>query len=257
MDAESVECLDALVKEIQQEITGACMIPITLPKKEIIRIIERAKPWFYKNYENAVEFQYIGFTRDQFIGPNFKTTRAIKLPEGVISVDGVFQVNRWGGEDGGWGNYSLNNMDKDFAVQKFIYNNAYGSGMSSENIMYYVINAYFIDVARSVLQSMHGFMYNYLTRNLKFTGELPVNNVIVRTLIAIPDCNLYQEEIFKRYVIATVKMQLGRILGTFNYNLPGNITINYSELKEEGKEELENIKNEIKEEDGVDFFYTV
>ena len=41
---------------------------------------------------------------------------------------------------------------------------------------------------------------------------------------------------------------------TFGYSLPGNVTINGDMIKDDGKEELEQIKEEIKGDEGVDFF---
>ena len=58
MTPEQVRCTDELVKMIQQEVTVACQIPITIPKQEILRIIDRAKKWFYKNYEYSVQEKY-------------------------------------------------------------------------------------------------------------------------------------------------------------------------------------------------------
>jgi hypothetical protein len=51
-------------------------------------------------------------------------------------------------------------------------------------------------------------------------------------------------------------MQLSRILGTFNFNLPGNIQINYDLIRSEGQEELTKIEEEIKADEGMDFFFT-
>ena len=36
-------CLNAFLEELGDEITGACMVPINLPQREIINIIKRAK----------------------------------------------------------------------------------------------------------------------------------------------------------------------------------------------------------------------
>ena len=46
----SNNCLNAFLDEIADEITGACMVPVNLPQKEIINIIKRSKKWFYKKY---------------------------------------------------------------------------------------------------------------------------------------------------------------------------------------------------------------
>ena len=45
---EERECLDALIKEINEDLTVACQIPFTVPKKELSHIIDKAKKYFYK-----------------------------------------------------------------------------------------------------------------------------------------------------------------------------------------------------------------
>jgi hypothetical protein len=52
------------------------------------------------------------------------------------------------------------------------------------------------------------------------------------------------------------KIQLSRILGTFSFNLPGNITINYDMISSEGREEVDRVVEEIKGDEGVDYFFT-
>ena len=42
-------CMDQLVANVNSELTSACMVPITIPKKEMVRIVTEAKKWFYKN----------------------------------------------------------------------------------------------------------------------------------------------------------------------------------------------------------------
>ena len=48
-------CLDAFMDEVGSEITGACMVPLNLPKAEIYNIIKRAIKWFRKNYEYSLK----------------------------------------------------------------------------------------------------------------------------------------------------------------------------------------------------------
>jgi hypothetical protein len=132
----------------------------------------------------------------------------------------------------------------------------YGAGIGSDNLMYYVINSKFIDNSRQVLQAQIGYTYNRLTHEFRFTGQLPDNDVIFQVFTTIPDCDLFQDEAFIRYCIAKAKIQLSRILGTFNFNLPGNITINYDLVMNEGQTELEEVVEEIKGDEGVDYFFT-
>ena len=56
--AEAGRCLDQLISNVNSELTSACMIPLTIPKKEMVRIVTEAKKWFYKNYEDSVQEGY-------------------------------------------------------------------------------------------------------------------------------------------------------------------------------------------------------
>jgi len=42
------DCFNEFVTELAEEVTGSCMIPMNLPKKEVQNIVKRAKKWFYK-----------------------------------------------------------------------------------------------------------------------------------------------------------------------------------------------------------------
>ena len=272
-DPAAQACLDELVKEINDELTIACQIPFTVPKKALVRMINRAKDYFYKIYEDSVEEMYIAlpggtFAKDSFrkgidsssenlSNANIESSRGIvTMPDRVLSVNNVFEIGGFQGEDGGFGSRSFSAGDPDFAIDKFIYSNTFGAGIGSENLMYYVINEKFIDNARQILQQQISYSYNRLTHKFRFQGELPKRAVVFQIYAKIPDCALYSDEVFIRYCIAQAKVQLARIMGTFNYNLPGNITINYDMIMSEGKEELEAIVQEIKDDEGVDFLYT-
>ena len=43
-------CANDFLNQLADDITGSCMIPMNLPKKEVYNIVQRAKKWFYKNY---------------------------------------------------------------------------------------------------------------------------------------------------------------------------------------------------------------
>ena len=63
------------------------------------------------------------------------------MPSRVYSVNAVFEIGGWSGEDGGFGSLGFNADDVDFSIDKFIYNDVYGAGIGSENLMYYVVNS--------------------------------------------------------------------------------------------------------------------
>tara|TARA_R100000541_G_scaffold7648_5_gene15314 strand:- start:5671 stop:6534 length:864 start_codon:yes stop_codon:yes gene_type:complete len=277
-DPAEAACLDALIKEINDDLTIACQIPFTVPKKELAHIIQRAKGYFYKIYEDSVEQMYIALPAGALHTAAFKqgvpfgsgkpneviTNKKninnprgiVQMPSRVYSVNAVFEIGGFSGEDGGFGNYSFNAGDVDFSIDKFIYNDVYGAGLGSENLMYYVVNSLFMDNARQVLLPQISYTYNRLTKKFRFQGELPKQAVIFEIFSTISDCALFSDEAFIRYVIGQAKIQLARILGTFSFNLPGNITINYDLISGEGREEVDRVVEEIKGDEGVDYFFT-
>ena len=277
-DPEEAACLDELIKLINDDLTIACQIPFTVPKKEINNIIQRAKKYFYKIYEDSVEQMYIALPAGALQVPAFKqgvpygsgqdkqviTNKAnidnprgiVKMPSRVYSVNDVFEIGGFSGEDGGFGSMSFNADDVDFSIDKFIYDDVYGAGIGSENLMYYVVNSLFIDNARQVLLPQISYTFNRLTKKFRFQGELPKGAVIFEIFSTISDCALFEDEAFQRYVIGQAKIQLSRILGTFSFNLPGNITINYDMISSEGREEVDRVVEEIKGDEGVDYFFT-
>ena len=276
-DPEEAACLDALIKLINDDLTIACQIPFTVPKKEINNIIQRAKKYFYKIYEDSVEQMYIALPAGALHTAEFKqgvpygTGQAnevitnknqlanprgiVQMPSRVYSVNDVFEIGGFSGEDGGFGQMSFNADDVDFSIDKFN-DDVYGAGIGSENLMYYVVNSLFMDNARQVLLPQISYTYNRLTKKFRFQGELPKRAVIFEIFSTISDCALFEDEAFQRYVMGMAKIQLSRILGTFSFNLPGNITINYDMIASEGREEVDRVVEEIKGDEGVDYFFT-
>jgi hypothetical protein len=90
---------------------------------------------------------------------------------------------------------------------------------------------------------------------LKIQGRNPKRNLFLDTYVKIEESKLYDDWYFQRYVTAQSKISLGRILGTFTFNLPGGITIDASSMRDEGKEEIEQIKTKIDEENSPDWLF--
>ena len=95
-------CLNDFLTEIGDDLTGACMVPVNLPQREIVNIIKRAKKWFYKQYEDSVKENYYHVPQNVFKSEYFKNNRCLNLPKAggingedggaVYSVFGVFDL---------------------------------------------------------------------------------------------------------------------------------------------------------------------
>lgn len=274
---DEVECLNDFVESIQNEMSVNGTIPFTIPAESIAQLAKNAKTMFYKMYEDASEEMFIAipeseirkrsFQRgihsmdgpgDKKVISNDKHTRGTYLlPEGVISVVGVYSLGGWSGE-AGWNTGLLGKNSGDVSLHRMVYQSVYDRTMavSADNTMYYICTEAFLDMSRQIFQNMISFKYNRLTNNLRFLGELPKSDVILDVLVRVPDCDLYNDDLFRRYVIADCKVQLSRILGAFSYQMPGNVNINVEAIANEGSTEKENIIQELKDMSGAWYILT-
>ena len=275
-DPEAVECLNDFVESIQLEMSVGGMIPFTIPAEVIAQLVKNAKTMFQKSYEDFTEEMFLILPETEIQKKKFskgiaklkddgskdksaiKDTRgAFMLPEKVISVVGVYEIGGFEGE-AGWGGMLLGKHTGDISLQNLLYQNAYDRSLAiaADTTAYYVATESFLDISRQIFQHPITFRYNRLTNNLRFLGELPRKDVIVDVLVSIPDCDMYNDDLFRRYVIADCKANLGRVLGTFSYQLPGNISINVEQIANEGNAEKESILQEIKDMSGSWYIMT-
>ena len=262
--AYHVKCLDSFIDEIGSEITGACMVPLNLPKQEIKNIIKRAIKWFRKNYEYSLRENYLHIPKSVFATSSFNGSRTLHFPKEnadgsgeIFSIYGVYDIAS------GW-NSAAGSLDhrfqsgSDFSIEKMLFRNSFdgaGPAESAEDLQYYVINQSYFDLARQILENPISFSYSQLTGQLKFMGDTPKGDVILECYESIENCALYEDEIFFRYVAAKVKSSVGAKLGVFKFILPGGVEIDYDGIKDMGDTEMEQILEEIKGDEGVDWMF--
>lgn len=258
-------CLNKFIDELGSDITGACMVPVNLPKKEVINIINRAKKWFRKNYEYSVRSNYYYIPSNVFETDEFKQTRTLYFPKedenggcGVYSVFGVYDTLRsYNSASGGLDQRFQSGSD--FSMNKMLFKGAFrhGTGIanSAQSLEYYTINNKLLDMHRQMLEHPLSFEFSRLTGELKFTGENPMGSIVLEVYETIEDCALYEDEAFFRYVSGKIKQSIGSKTGIFKMNLPGNAEFDYKEIKDMGKEEVKEVTEEIKNDEGVDWFF--
>ena len=257
-----------LIQEIKDDLSHSCSLPYNLKDPEIKRIIKRARGWFFDNYQYAVEDRIFVMDNSLFNHPEFRKTRHIALPANIVTVYDVREVNGVG---------ITGTPDKDFGDSKLLGSELLMSPFVGDNLVYRTVMYSYFDLAKAYLLETFAFKWNKNSKKLTILGRDPNRSgmggsqgsasnkgtfdvggvsIAVKCFVAINDDELYDDELFVRYCIAKAKIQLARILGTFSFNLPGNISINYDMIASEGKEELDAIIEEIKGDQGVDFFLT-
>lgn len=253
------ECFNNFVNELASDITASCMIPMNLPRAEVLNIVKRAKKWFYKHYEYSVQENFLYIPVGVFETQAFKNSRTLLLPAenpttGGNEIYSVFGLREMGTYYGA--GMDIDFTMGDFSLDRMLYAGVYGGHNlieGAQNLEYYIINEKYFDMVRQILQNPISFHYSQLTHQLKFTGETPSRDVILEVYETVPECALFGDEIFFRYCSAKIKIALGNKLSLFSYTLPGNIQINADSLQSLGENELEAIIEEIKTDEGTDW----
>ena len=234
------------ILQIKDELRGSCALPYSVPDPEINRLIDQAKKWFYVNYKEAVETQYYVIGKEQFTLPEFKATRTIILPDCVVSVFEVKEISGGG---------RLFNIDKDFSDNRLIAAELYLSPFQSDDLVMRTAQYAFWDLAQAFFLDRVSYDHNQNTHKLKILGRDPKKDVFIQAYVEIPEEKLFEDWYFIRYVTAQAKIALGRILGFFEYQLPGGITVNSADIKSDGQEELQSIREDIDGHQSADWFF--
>jgi len=234
------------IEDVNNEITFSGMIPYSLPEKEILRILENDTKYFYDNWRHAVETQYILIPVELFNNPAFKDSRQITLPDCVQFVTEFKETK---------GNSILGTMDRDFGEQKFIGAEVYLTPFIGESIMYRTVIFSFLDLTKAFVLDTVAYDYNRNSHKLTVLGRTPKLPSVIKVLKKLDKEYLYKDELFQRYVRAHAKVRLAQMLQTFNYSLPGDVTLNYTTITQAATAEMTDVLAQMKGENTPDWMF--
>jgi len=235
-----------LIKEVQDALTASCALPYSPPDAEIDRIINVEMKWLYREYRTLWQDQIYLLNKRFYQTPEWRATRTFQLPECVV---GIKQVTE---NTSGSRVFGINDPDLNF--DRLMASDLYLTPLSSDQITYRTIQWSFWDLARAFNLRDINHSFNLNTRRLVITGRDPVDSLFILAMVSIPDENSYDDPLVLKWMIAQGKRSLARILGAFNYQLLGNVTINFEQYRTEGNEELAELKEKIKTDDVPDWF---
>ena len=233
-----------LIEDINNEITYSGMLPYSLPENELKRLIENDSRYFYDNWRHAVEPRYLLLPTDLFNTDQFKTHRTIQMPDCVQFVIDFKEAK---------GASIFASIDRDFSEQKFIGSEVYLTPFIGESIMYRTIIFSFLDLTRGLILDTIAYDYNRNTNSLGVVGRTPKVNAVAKILKKIDKDKLFEDELFQRYVRAHRKVRLAHMLQTFNYQLPGDVSINYQNMVTTAEKEMDEVKAMMKGENTTDW----
>jgi hypothetical protein len=235
-----------LIDLVIADITASCSLPFSPPTNEIERIILLEQKWLYREYRDALDARWYIVNKTLFHTAEWKTNRTFQMPACVEGISTIYEMTS------GQRVFGINDPDMHF--DRLMAADMYLSPLSSDQITYRTIQWSFWDLAKQFNLRDVQFKFNLNTKRVNILGRDLQESLFVTTLNRIPEEDLYEDALVIKWMIAKAKISLAKILGTFNYNLLGNVTINFSDIRAEGKEELEELKEKIKSDSVPDWF---
>jgi len=236
-----------LIDEVKGEITASCSLPFAPPDKEIERIIDLESKWLYREYRDSLYTRWYILDKKYYQTPEWRATRTFQLPNCVEGIKVVYELTS--------GQRVFGIHDPDLQFDRLMAADLYLTPLSSDQITYRTIQWSFWDLSRAFNLRDIQFSYNLNTHRLVITGRDPDQSLFITTMDRIPEAELYDDPLVIKWMIAKAKQSLARIFSTFNYNLLGNITINYDAWRQEGIEELQELKDKIASDNTPDWFH--
>lgn len=243
--------IEEMIDMVQTDLTIACALPKTLPDEAIRLIIERrALPWFYRNYINAVQKLYFLIKKDAFFTEEFTKYNYVNVPCEIQSVTYLYEVR-------GESLFQLGINNPNLSVNLGVTNQPYLSS--------YVTTIGELGVYKTILDSMSDMMnqlnkytlkhhFNQLNHRLHILTNV-CYDVIMEAYANIPQENLFRDDLFYKYVVGYSKLQLGNMVGRYDYTLPGSVKINAADLVSQGQAEIKEVEEAVKGADGSSSFF--
>ena len=249
--------LDAMfIKRVQAEVTQSCALPMALPAERIPEKIIQAFGWFIENVDMAVEQRnYLIRNRDICKGNGLN--KIIQLPAQISAVYGVHRLQ----EDlryGTMGDFSLERMMMS-SYSMFGGAGIVGGGMGLTGGTGYslpdvMVSLYEVDTFNQFLNPPVSYAFNPYSSKLNILGDLGHSDLIIECFKRCRIQDLYNSHYFFRLVVCYCKQSLSTIYGTFEFKLPGGVTINYDMHKSDASEEIEEIKEWAEKNRACDYF---
>lgn len=243
------------IQRIIQELTQSCALNVPIPASAIPPLIIQAAQYFWQNDDQAVQHKWYCLPNNQIrkCGPN----NIVKLPPQIVAVVGVYKTN----------DYFRYGVMGDFSLERMILNNAalasgvggslsdvYGTG-TGYNLTDVMGALYELDTYKYMFDSPLTYDYNEFSNDLVIQGALGNSNLILDVFKRIRIQDLYKNYYFFRYCVCLGLRSMATIMGTFEFKLPGGVTINYQVWRDMADTEMQQIHEWLISNHGAGYFY--
>lgn len=238
---------------VQQDLTFGGALPANLPNTEIQRFIEtQALDWFWQNYYYAVIKMYYFLDKEAFMTDQYTRFKWITLPPEIQTIPYIYQIMSSSLFQLG---INVPNMSVNMGVTNQPYLSSYTSTIAELGVYKTIIDS-MSDMLNQMNKYTVKYDFNYQMHRLHILTDVRYN-LILETYTNSPKEFLFSDPYFQKYVIGWSRQQLGRLLGRFDFSLPGGVKMNSADLVSDGKEQMKEVEEAIKGQSNSSFFFMV
>lgn len=249
----SVISIEEFIDQVQTDVTVGGALPKNLPDHAIQQFIEtRATKWFYQNYQYAVSKMYYLVDKAAFSTAEYVNYKYVELPCEIQSISWIYKVTNTNLMQLG---INLPNLSINMGVSNQPYLSSYVTTIGELGVYKTMIDS-MADMLNQMNLYTTKFHFNQLTHRLNILTNVE-HNLILEAYVNIPVESLMVDHYFLKYVTAWAKQQQGRMLGAFDFSLPGGVKYNSADMVSQGKEEMKEVEDEIKAMSTSSFFIMV
>lgn len=245
------------ILRVQKEVTQSCALPFSLPAERIPEYIIQAAQFFWLNDDySAEERSYV--IPNSCICKQNKLNKIIQLPSQIIGVHGVYKLQQ-GLKYGAMGDFSIERMMMS-SYSMFGGAGTVGNGFGLNGGVGYTLSdvmmsLYEVDTFNQMLNPPLTYNFNMNSSKLVLLGDLGYSDLLINCHVRCKIQDLYNNYYFFRFVVCLCKQALSTIYGMYEFKLPGGVTINYSKLSDDAHDEMDEIKEWIKDNRAADYFF--
>jgi len=232
------------INRIKRRLDRNKSLPLTLGNDEIEDIIIDAKAWFYDNYNDSC-YEFIALLpMELFKTDHFKNERWIEFEDCVYSVYEIFE-NKFNISNFRYGGSGF--------IQQTIINTMYYT--KTYDIVSYVANMGYDSVLTNLSDKYISFNWEHNRRRLHIIGHDPNTDVLIKGYKKTPETALFEDNLFKKYVEGMARIAIGEILSTYDFKLPGGVTVNADAYTSRGESMVEEVKEDVQSLGSPNWFF--
>lgn len=235
------QTIEEFIDNVQMELTISCSLPKNLPNETIRLIIEkRALPYFWQNYHEATQEMYYFIDKRAFFTEEFTKYKYIQMPCEIQAVTYLYEVRNLS-------LFSLGINNPNLSVSLGVTNQPYLSSYVTtigELGRYKTIIDSMSDMLNQLNKYTLKYSFNYPNHRLHILTQMKYD-LVAECYVNVPMENLFQDPLFYKYVIGHAKVALGNMYGRYNFNLQGQIQLQYADLISQGQAEIKEVEEFI------------